>query len=158
MIWKLIKNSKGFSIIEAVVAMGILGVASYGVLEGLDQINSSKTKAVNQMNLEVTLSAIVDEVRSNIAREKIDFKAYENFINLSNYEEVRESLYMRWNKSGVMTQDACSSCKGRIGYVVTPYKVGSLTYKGLYEITIRVTHDELFQNRFKQFNFIVRGP
>jgi hypothetical protein len=152
---KLIKNDSGFSIIEAVVALGIIGIGAYGLLEGLDSITSSKTKVDESIGLEIILAAVVDEVRSNITREKVDFKAHENFLSLTNIDDVKDSLKMGWNKNGIQVD--CINCAGKFGYVVSPYKVGTLLYRGLFEVSIRVTHDKLFPNRFKQYRFIVRG-
>jgi len=152
---KLLKNEIGFSIMEAVVGLAIVGLGASGILTGIDTLNSSKIKVDESIGLEVILASVVDEVRSNIMREKVDFRAKEEFLDLSSLPDVKNSLKMGWNKGGINPD--CTSCKGRIGYVVTPYRVGTLLYRGLYEVNIRVTHDEIFPNRFKQYRFIVRG-
>ena len=152
---KLIKNNSGFSIMEAVVGLAIIGLGASGILTGLDSITTNKSKVNESIGLEVILSGVVDEVRSNIMREKVDFRAREEFLNLTVLEDVKASLKLGWNQNGVDAD--CTSCKGRIGYVVTPYKVGTLLYRGLYEVNIRVTHEEILPNRFNQYRFIVRG-
>lgn len=152
---KLIKNNSGFSIMEAVVGLAIIGLGASGILTGLDSITTNKSKVNKSIGLEVILSGVVDEVRSNIMREKVDFRAREEFLNLTVLEDVKASLKLGWNQNGIDAD--CTSCKGRIGYVVTPYKVGTLLYRGLYEVNIRVTHEEILPNRFNQYRFIVRG-
>lgn len=158
MINKILKNQRGFSLIEAVVALGLFGAGIYGVFEGIDMIGSQKNKAYDKIDLEIILSSTLEEIRSNISLEKIDFQAKSEFLDLSTYSDVRDSLVMRWDKNGITTAAGCGGCKGRLGYVVTPYKVGDLSFNGLYFVNVRVTHDDLFPNQFRQYKFIVRGP
>jgi len=158
MIKRILNNARGFSILEAVVGMGILGIGVYVMTSGMDYLSGAKGKADTEIVLEKMVSSIVEGVRSNIAVEKIDFKGASKFLALTNFNDVNDSLEMRWNKKGIMTRDVCEGCPGRIGYVITEYTVGTQKYRGLYQVTVRFTHKDLFPNRFKQYRFIVRGP
>jgi type II secretory pathway pseudopilin PulG len=153
----IIKNHKGFGILESIIAMALFGAGIYIVLNGIDVISSSKDKASEKMDLEKIISSSFEQIRSSIQSEKIDFKASENFLSKSTYSEVQESLVLRWNKNGITTIDGCSTCKGRMGYVVTPYQIGNLTFRGMYKVTLRVTHEVLFPNEFREYQFIVKG-
>ncbi len=154
----LIKNQQGFGILETMIGFAIMGVGTYLILQGLDMFDSSKGRVDKSINLENTLSNIVESVKSNIILEKIDFQADTNFLSKSTYQEVKDSLKLCWVKDGVIPLDNYPNCPGRLGYVVTPLKVGTLTLRGLYRVTVRLTHDEIYAGRFKQYEFIVKGP
>lgn len=154
----LIKEQKGFGLLETMIGFAIMGVGTFLILQGLDMFDSSKTRVDKSINLESTLSNILESVKSNIILEKVDFKAEENFFNNTAFQDVKNSLKLCWVKDGVITIDNYPNCPGRLGYVVVPLKVGTLTLRGLYKVTIRITHDELFPNSFRQYEFIVKGP
>ena len=152
----MIKSQKGFSLLEVMIAMALLIGVSAAVLQGFDSLNFLKERSEQGSSIESILSSQLDEIRANIANEKIDFKA-EDFLNLTDLDDVKDSLIMRWNNNGVFQAADCPHCKGRIGYVIEPYKIGSLLFRGLLSVTIRVTHDELLSGRFSQYTYIVRG-
>lgn len=155
---KILKNSVGFGVLEIMISLGILGVATYAILNGLDFLTSSKQNVEKKVYLENILSNIVESARANIAMEKVDFDADNTFLKNSVYEDVRNSLNLRWVKDGIVRASDCPNCTGRIGYVVTPLKTTSLEFRGIYKVTVRVTHDEEFPGEFKQYDFIVKGP
>lgn len=158
MIKKILKNYSGFGLVELMISVGLIGVASYTILTGIDSISTSKEAVDKSVSMGNMITGILESVRSNIALEKIDFQAQQNFIDNTTYQAVKDSLKMRWVKDGIVPESACPNCQGRVGYVVTPYKVGNLELRGLYKVTIRLTHDELFPNTFQNYEFIVRGP
>lgn len=155
---KFLTSQKGFGIIEALVGFAILGAATYAIMNGLDYLEKTKTKTDKSVGLENMLSSAVESARSNITMEKVDFQAQTAFLANTSYQAVKDSLKMCWVKDGLIPVENYPNCPGKFGYVVTPFKVGNLEYRGIYQVTIRVTHDELFPNRFKEYFFIVRGP
>lgn len=157
-IQKFLKNQLGFGFVEILVSFGLLGVATFAVINGIDYITSSKGAVDKSVSLGNMIMGIVESVRSNIIFEKIDFQGEQKFLNNTTFQAVKDSLKMRWTRDGIIPESACPNCVGRIGYVVIPYKVGNLELRGLYKVTIRLTHDELFPNTFQNYEFIVRGP
>lgn len=155
---KILKNQRGFGLLETMIGFAIMGIGTFLILQGLDMFDNSKSRVDKSINLESTLSAVLESVKSNIVLEKIDFKSEENFFNNTTYQDVKESLKLCWVKDGIITVDNYPNCPGRIGYVVAPLRVGTLTLRGLFKVTVRITHDELFPNSFKQYEFIVKGP
>ena len=149
-------NEKGFSLLEVIVAMAIVMGTSFAVMKGFDSLNVLKSISNEKSSIESILMSQLDEIRSNIVNEKIDFKA-DAFLSLNTFETVNTSLVMRWNQNGIYKASDCTQCKGRIGYVIEPYKVGTLVFRGLFLVTIRVTHSEIFKNRYRQYSYIVRG-
>lgn len=155
---KILKSTLGFGFVEILVSFALLGVASYAIFTGIDYITSSKSAVDQSVSLGNMIMSVVESVRANIIFEKIDFQAEQTFLNNTTYQAVKDSLKMRFTKDGILSEADCPNCAGRIGYVVTPYKVGNLEMRGLYKVTIRMTHDELFPNNFQNYEFIVRGP
>jgi hypothetical protein len=160
---KMMNNNRGFGLMEIMVSAGLVGVGLYVVMSGVDFLSDNKTAVDKNIEMEQMISGIVENVRSNIVMEKVDFAVdpttKENvFLLNSTPQAVRDSLKLRWTKEGITSAENCQDCPGRIGYVVTPYKSGSLTLRGLYKVTVRMTHDKMFPNEFKQFEFIVKGP
>jgi hypothetical protein len=160
---QILKNNLGFGILEIMISAGLVGVGLYVVMSGVDFLSDNKTAVDKNIEMEQLISGIVENVRANIVMEKVDFAVdtttKENlFLLNSTPQGVKDSLKLRWTKEGIIPADQCQDCPGRIGYVVTPYKSGSLTIRGLYKVTIRMTHDQMFPGQFKQFDFIVKGP
>jgi type II secretory pathway pseudopilin PulG len=151
-------DQKGFTFIETLVGFAILGAATYAIMTGLDQIEQNKNKTDKNVSLENLISSVVEASRSNIIMEKVDFQANETFLLNTTYQAVKDSLKMCWVNDGLIPIDQGMNCQARLGYVVTPLKTGNLEQRGLYQVTIRITHDELFPNQFRQYQFIVRGP
>lgn len=155
---KILRNKKGFGIVESMIALGLVGVGTYFIMQGLDMFDSSKVKTDTSINLESTLNSVLESVKSNITMEKVDFQAEEKFFAHTTYKEVKKNLALCWFKDGLTSAANSPDCQSRIGYVVAPLMVGNLPIRGLYKVTIRMTHDELFPNSFRQYEFIVKGP
>lgn len=153
-----ILNQKGFGLLETMIGFAIMGVGTFLILQGLDMFDDSKVRADKSINLENTLSNVLESVKANIILEKIDFQAEEAFFVHTTYQAVKDNLKLCWVKDGVIPLENYPTCPGRIGYVVTPLKVGTLSLRGLYKVVIRLTHDELYPGSFKQYEFIVKGP
>ena len=154
---KLSKQS-GIGLVEILAAVAVLGAATYTIMYGFDSLEKNKNRIDESMNIEYLLSGIVESARSNITMEKIDFQGNEQFLSLSAIEEVKESLKMCWIRNGLTPILEGMNCKARVGYVITPYRLGTMEYRGLYQATVRITHEELFPATFKQYTFIIRGP
>jgi hypothetical protein len=152
------KNQKGFGVVEVLVSFALLGGGVYTIMQGLDYIEKKKTVTDKNVSLENMLASIMESVRSNIIMEKVDFQAYETWLSNTNYTSIKDSLKMCWVKDGLISIDKYPDCPGRLGYVIAPMKTGNLEFRGLYFVTVRMTHDELFPNTWKQYQFIVRGP
>ncbi|MFP5457248.1 MAG: hypothetical protein ACLGG7_00815 [Bacteriovoracia bacterium] len=153
-----LRNSLGFGLMESMLSIGLLGVGAYFMVNGYDLISGSKDSVDQSILEENTLANLTESIRVGITSEKIDFRAEEEFLSKTTVEGVRESLVSCWTRTGITSIKNIPSCPGRIGYVVTPLKTGNITLRGLFMITIRMTHDELFPGEFRQFQFIVRGP
>lgn len=154
---RILNSSKGFGIIEVLLAFALLGTGAYIALNAMDFIEGRKRKVDKSTSMISMISSMLESIRSNIAMEKIDFNA-DKFLALTTAEGVKDSLRMCWVRDGIIPIDLYPNCPGRIGYVVTPMKTGTMEIRGLYLVTIRLTHDKMFPGEFKQYEFIVRSP
>lgn len=155
---KWLKAQAGFGLVEVLVAFGILGGGLYTIMEGLDFLEKKKVSTDKNVAVENMLSSIVETVRANIILEKVDFQGNTTWMNNTTHQAIKDSLKMCIVKDGLIPISYYPNCPGRIGYVVTPMKTGNLEFRGLYQVTIRMTHDELFPGKSRQYQFIVRGP
>lgn len=154
---KQVFNSRGFGLIEVMIGFAILATGALIILNGIDFLNEKKTVADKSTAIENMVTGLVESIRSNIAMEKIDFNSAD-FLDNTSYETIKKSLKLCWVNDGILPLDVYPNCPGRIGYVITTLKTGPLELRGLYKVTIRLTHSELYPNSFKQYEFIVKDP
>ena len=154
---KFFVTQKGFGLVEVMIGFAILGVGTFIALQGIDFIDKKKVLIDREATQEGLLTGLIESIRINIAMEKIDFNA-ENFLQNTTYDAVHRSLQLCWVHDGIIPLETFPKCPGRIGYVVSPLKMGPLELRGLYKVTVRMTHAELYPNTFKQYEFIVKDP
>lgn len=159
-------NNKGFTIMEAIVGIGLLGIVMVTATQGYDYIKASQAKMVTMNTTENRVSEIIQTVKANISQQIISFPASvardgttagsssENGDTLVNsyIESVLSSnLPMAWSMNTDAKVSECSTCPGRYGYVITAIP----GYGGLYLVSIRFTHTEWGDNASKSFSFVV---
>ena len=154
---KLIGSQKGMGMVEVLMGFALAGVGAFIVLNAVDFLGDKKAVIDKNASMENIITGVMETVRSNIAMEKIDF-APEGFLNNTTYEAVEKSLKLCWVNDGIIPLEEYPGCPGKIGYVVAPMKAGTMEFRGLYKVTVRVTHKELLPNQFKQYEFIVKDP
>lgn len=154
---KKLLNQAGMGLLEIMVGISIASVGSFILLNGIDFLTTKKAVVDKNANLENMISGLIGSIRSNIVMEKIDFEP-EKFLNNSTYEAVEKSLKLCWVNDGIIPLEAYPKCPGKLGYVVTTFKVGAMEYRGLYKVTLRMTHSDLFPNQFREYVFIVKDP
>lgn len=154
---KKLFNQAGMGLLEILIGISIAGVGSFLIMNGIDFLSQKKSVVDKSANLENMISGIIGSVRTNIVMEKIDFVP-ENFLNNTTYEAVEKSLKLCWVNDGLIPIEAYPNCPGKLGYVVTPFNVGGMEYRGLYKVTLRLTHSTLLPNQFREYVFIVKDP
>ncbi len=151
------KNQRGIGMLEVLIGFGLLGVGSVIILNGVDFIGEKKEVIDKAAIQESLITSLLESIRANVAREKIDF-APNDFLNRNTYASVQESLRLCWVNDGFVPLEAFPECPGRVGYIVTPLRIGSMEYRGLHKVTLRITHKELFPKTYQQYEFIVKDP
>lgn len=153
----LFKSEKGVGMVEVLMGFALAGVGAFIILNAVDYLGEKKSIVDKNASMENLLTGLMESIRSNIVMEKVDFEADE-FLNHTTYEAVEESLKLCWVNDGLLPKEEYPDCPGKIGYVVTPMKAGNMEFRGLFKVTIRLTHKELFPGQFKQYEFIVKDP
>jgi prepilin-type N-terminal cleavage/methylation domain-containing protein len=140
-----VKNRSGFTLIEVMVGVALLGVISWGVFNGVKMWNTE----FQDMQQTSTGYNIVAEILNSVAVRgqylQVDYSDDPGVTILSTWDNDDE-LPMAWNKSGVVYPVAeCSAgdfpgnCpRGRYGFIAKPIT----GFRGLYKITIMITHPE----------------
>jgi len=149
-------NNKGMTLIEVMVGFGILGAVFLVIISGTNFINDKKTEQSMSYSSEVIISSLIESIRANIYREKID-PTPNLFLDLKSIEDVKNQLHLCWTKDGYYLRGN-QDCPGRMGYSISTLGTGASTFRGLYKVIVRVTHETLFPNRIKQYEFIVKDP
>jgi hypothetical protein len=155
-------NNKGFTIMEAIVGIGLLGIVMVTGTQGYDYIKQSQTKMVTMNTTENRVSEIIQTVKANISQQIISFPASASSTTgssaesgdtlVTNYIEsvLGSNLPMAWSLNTDSTAAECASCPGRYGYVITAIP----GYGGLYLVSIRFTHTD-WGDTPKKFSFVV---
>lgn len=154
---KFFITQKGFGLVEVMMGFAILGIGTTIALQGIDFIENKKVMIDREATQEGLLTGLIESIRANVAMEKVDYAADE-FLNNTTYEAVHKSLQLCWVHDGIIPLETFPKCPGRIGYVVSPLKMGPMELRGLYKVTVRMTHSELYPNTYKQYEFIVKDP
>ncbi|MBT3234620.1 MAG: type II secretion system protein [Bdellovibrionales bacterium] len=151
-------RSAGFTLLEIMITIGVVGVTLYGLLGGADFIEYHTSKTRNAMALERTVLQIVDSIRSGPHLYQITFNPNDFFNNITK-EKLEKMLPMAWDEYALYSSiDEChqvgrSGCSGRLGYILTP-----LTgYRGIYRLIVRVSHPKMIKGLYQDFPFIIRG-
>lgn len=152
---KLFSNKLGVSLVELLMGISLVGAGAFIIMNGFDYLDSRKTVVNRSASQEAIISGLMESIRTNISMEKIDYLP-ENFLAAKDYEDVKQRLNLCWLSNGVIPLESFPQCPGRIGYIVYPLKIGNLEYRGMYKVTIRIMHETLMPNRYKQYDFIVK--
>ena len=148
-------NQKGYSLIEIMAGLALVGTGAFIIMNGLDYLNDRKSVINKNASQEAIISGLMESIRTNISMEKIDYQP-SAFLEANEIEDVKKTLNLCWLNNGVIPLEDFPQCDGRLGYIVYPLKIGNLEYRGMYKVTIRVTHEKLMKGQFKQYDFIVK--
>ena len=156
----MLGNNKGFTIMEALVGIGLLAIVMVTATQGYDYIKKSQSKMITMNTTENRVNEIIQTVKGNISQQIISFPG-STLIAGSNGTILTDSyidtvlgaadLPMAWSTTTDTKVSECSNCPGRYGYIITPIP----DYGGLYLVSIRFTHTEWGAGTTKNFSFVV---
>lgn len=156
-----LKNNRGFTLIEALVGIGLLGIVMVVGTQGYEYVKRSQEKITTMNTTENRVSEIIQTVKANISQQIISFPASlatTTSTSLTDPEKVvadyiedkLTSLPMAWSTYTDSTTAECPTCPGKYGYVITSVP----GYGGLYNVTIRFTHTD-WGTTPKTYSFVV---
>ncbi len=135
----------GYSLIEALIAASMVAFIGCTLALGLFQYKKIMLRSQLTQVVERQIRDIVENIRPNIGQYQINFdgtsKAREDALS-------NDKLPMAWTVGLITQAEKCATCPGRFGYTVQP-----LSFKGLYRLSLRVTHKDW--DRPRDYVFLV---
>ncbi|MBF0207621.1 MAG: hypothetical protein HQK53_12095 [Oligoflexia bacterium] len=168
---KQIQRSKklGFGLMEAMVAVGVLGTGIYLTTYGIGSIFQAKGDLDRTVLINSTVDSLYKGISANPNIYKIDFKVADNdFLNATTYADLlsykeknnRELLTLAFDRDGIKNREDCTNCIGFLGYNIRPYTAGQGN-RGLFLITIKVIYSPILDSDGKPqlmtYEFLTRG-
>ena len=144
------KNQKGFSLVEVLVASGVMGALIYVFGSGSAFLSSKNKNLEELMLMERHVNSLYENIQSNIDVYQITYDPT-NFNNNADPTKIAKYLPIAWDMKKLTTVSSCKSCPGRMGFIIVPLQ----GYRGLYKLTIRVTHPKI--PNFKDYSFLING-
>jgi len=126
------KNSRGYTFIEVLIAMGLLTVVMFSLVGGLVSLKGTSRDSLVLSSSERQVDDVAENIKSGIENYQINF----NYKESKNTSLALESLPMAWDVGVLTTREECPTCAGSYGYVIQPME----QFRGLYLVTLRMTH------------------
>ena len=140
------RNSRGFSLIEALIALGMVSFIACALGLGLFEYKKIIKKSQSNHVIEKQIKEIVENIRPNINLYQINYDSSKDALDRA--LDVNK-LPMAWGPGkSVMAKD-CASCPGRFGFTVQPFP----NWPGLYILTLRMTHTDW--SSYRDYTFLV---
>jgi prepilin-type N-terminal cleavage/methylation domain-containing protein len=143
-------NKKGFTLVEVMIAAGILGGILYWFSGGTSFLSTRNKQLEELMIMERHVNSLYENIQSNIDVYQITYDPKE-FNSNTDPTNLNKYLPLAWDMKILTNVNNCMQCPGRMGYVIVPLD----GYRGLYKLTIRATHPKVLL--FKDYNFLING-
>ncbi|UYL08332.1 hypothetical protein B9G69_014920 [Bdellovibrio sp. SKB1291214] len=144
----LIANKKGQGIIESLVALGLISVIGMTFAGGLISLRNTSKKSVMASATDRQIADIAENIKAGVQDYQVNFDYDQQKID--DYLPIN-NLPMLWDVGMVASKGECPRCEGTYGYIIQPYE----KYRGLYLVTLRMTHKSWLPEKFRDYNFVV---
>ena len=144
------KNKNGFSFIEVIVASGVLAVVIYIFGSGSTFLSGRNKDLEELLIMERHVNSLYENIQSNIDIYQITYDP-KSFNDNSDPRTLSKYLPLVWDMNVLTSIESCPDCPGRMGFIIVPLN----GYRGLYKLTIRVTHPNVPD--FKDFFYLING-
>lgn len=144
------RNQKGFSLVEVMVALGVLGVVVYYFSSGTSFLSQRNKQLEELMIMDRHVNTLYENIQSNSDVYQITYDPKE-FNDNADPSKLKDYLPLAWDLKILTDKKNCEVCPGRMGYVIVPLD----GYRGLYKLTIRATHPKV--QGYKEYNFLING-
>jgi prepilin-type N-terminal cleavage/methylation domain-containing protein len=138
-------NQRGFTLVELMVAAGLLGILTYSILNSTSSMNKSASMTKLQRQAKDIVNEMINTFTTTASNLQVDYSYNPTFPT---------NLPIAWDVSGErMLTSECEKLKpchltGRMGIIVTP-----TSNKKIYLMKIRITHPKW--NVAKVYTYLV---
>jgi type II secretory pathway pseudopilin PulG len=149
------KNQRGFSLVQGLVAMGILSGAMYLFMTGQKQISDELYSEKNKVYAEVMVNGLIQNLKNNLPAYARNYRGQQIFLPLSEQpaSDIETKLSYAWKEDRLVPKDQCPTCPGRLGFSIMP--VADASMRGLYQVVVLLTHPKVFGEQVRRYEFIV---
>lgn len=137
------KNQKGFSLTELMVAAGILGAATYIILNSTSLLQKGTTQTKLKREAKDIVNEMINTFTTTASNLQVDYSANPTFPS---------DLPIAWGTTAerMLVSECGNPCplKGRMGVLLTP-----TANKKIYQLKIRITHPDFQQA--KVYSYLV---
>lgn len=137
---KRLNNQSGFSIVEALLGLAMIGLVGSFFIEGFLSMKKLSVQSGTKNALYKQINDVIENVRPNIRMYQINYSSKENEKDEA---LALNKLQMAWGNGFISKAKKCSNCPGRFGYIIQSYP----GMKGLYLVTIRMSHKDWAQDK-----------
>jgi len=143
----VLQSNKGLTIVELLVATGILGFALVSFIGGFIALKNISQRTSVTSTFDKQINEICGNIKAGIETYQINFNYKDN---TSSDQLPVDQLPMAWDVDVVSTKNDCPWCQGAYGYTIQPLE----TMRGLYAVQVRFTHKTWGANT-RDFTFVV---
>lgn len=141
-------NSKGQGIVESLVALGMITVIGMTFAGGMVQLHKTSHASLLGSATDRQIADIAENIKAGVQDYQVNFDS--DPAQIDTYLAL-ENLPMVWDVGRVAAKGQCDACGGTYGYIIQPYE----NYRGLYLVTLRMTHKSWLPEKFRDYNFVV---
>lgn len=137
----------GFTVVEALMASGLLGLLVFAALSMVSLTTSELVKSEWISEEDRVVAGLVEEIRSEPNRFQKNFapSVVSNADLIANLQ-----LPIAWSPKYRGPPAGCPECTGRMGYVMRTVN----GFPGIFMVTVFIENPEMFQG-IKEYPFLV---
>ena len=148
----ILKNNRGVSLIEVVISMGIVGVAVTLYIGANRSTSDLASRAETQTVLQKNIVNYVESISSDVGFYQVNYNNQEDFDNINDPDQLMDILPIAWNKNIIASVEECPTCRGRMGYSISPLEG---QYRGLFTLRFKVLHPDLNGGNVLEYVYLI---
>lgn len=111
-------NKKGFTLVEMMIAGGILAVVIMVTTQGMSVVFKEMRRTSELSEKRAVISNLMKSVRANPRLYQAHFISYTDQEREAKLQ--KDNLPLAWDSNGIYEKADCASCVGRLGIMIEP--------------------------------------
>lgn len=141
------RNNRGFSLVEVLVAIGLLGVGIAGLTSLIISEKKSIARNIAKRNMDLYYLGLVEQIQSDMNSFQVSY--FSTVTDLDNFLNPA-TLPLGFDGQSVHPIASCPTCPAKIGVAAMPHYI----IRSNYHVKIRIV-DPRFFTPYRDFEFIV---